>query len=323
MAAAPLYDSETDTPPSTIHREVLPSDSRHVAMALVHVPGPSHEIDPVPYLRISFNVGPSYSFDVSGSGPRGAFVCKRHSLLIIPPGTVIRHDANTPKPIGRAYKPARLATFRISRELVADCALELGLPRERAVLHHQVVPADDVLRPLALALHADLRDHHPDGARASERLAMALVSRLLLRERHHAAGPARHGLDKVRDHIDLHLAEELALEDLARVAGMSLFHFCRVFRDANGITPHRYILARRIDHAKRLLWTGDGMGDGTTGDDGRTGARKREGGALTMLDVSLACGFGSPSHFATQFKRHTGRTPLQWQRDAQPALSRN
>lgn len=319
MAAAPLHDLYPDDAPSTIHREVLPSDSRHVAMALVHVPGPSHEIDPAPYLRISFNIGPSYSFDVSGSGPRGAFVCKRHSLLIIPPGAVIRHDANTPRPIGRAYKPARLATFRISRELVADCALELGLPRERVALRHQVVPADDVLRPLALALHADLRDHHPDGARASERLAMALVGRLLLREHHHAAGPARHGLDKVRDHIDQHLADELALEDLARVAGMSLFHFCRVFRDSNGITPHRYILARRIDHAKRLLWTGDGMGETPSADAPALAARTREGGAPSMLDVALACGFGSASHFAAQFKRHTGRTPLQWQRE----VSRN
>jgi AraC family transcriptional regulator len=324
MAAAPLYDLYPDDAPSTIHREVLPSDSRHVAMALVHVPGPTHEIDPAPYLRISFNIGPSYSFDVSGAGPRGAFVCKRHSLLIIPPGSVIRHDANTPKPVGRAYKPARLATFRISRELVADCALELGLPRERAVLRHQVVAADDVLRSLAQALHADLRDHHPDGARASERLAMALVGRLLLREHHHAAGPARHGLDKVREHIDQHLADELALEDLARVAGMSLFHFCRVFRDTNGITPHRYILARRIDHAKRLLWTGEAMGAATaTNDDAHPPARRREGGPLSMLEVAMACGFGSPSHFATQFKRHTGRTPLQWQRDVQPLVSRD
>ena len=37
-------------------REVLPSASRHVVMAVVHVPGPMHEIEPAPYLRISFNV---------------------------------------------------------------------------------------------------------------------------------------------------------------------------------------------------------------------------------------------------------------------------
>lgn len=312
MAAAPLYDAELEHAPPTIHRQVLPSDSRHVALALVQVPGPTHEIDPAPYLRISFNIGPSYSFDVSGAGPRGAFVCKRHSLLVIPPGSVIRHDANTPRPVGRAYKPARLATFRISRELVADCALELGLPRERAVLRHQVVPADEVLRPLAQALYADLSQRHPDGTRASERLAMALVGRLLLREHHHAAGAARLGLDRVRDYIDQHLAEELTLEDLARVAGMSLFHFCRVFRDANGITPHRYILARRIDQAKRLLWTGEPMGEG-----------KRRSAPMSMTDVALACGFASPSHFATQFKRHTGRTPLQWQRELPPGVSRD
>ncbi|WP_374667811.1 AraC family transcriptional regulator [Ramlibacter sp.] len=310
MAAAPLAEQPAETAPSTIQREVLPSASRHVVMAAVHVPGPMHEIEPAPYLRISFNIGPSYSFDVSGTGQRGAFVCKRHSLLVIPPDLTVRHDASMPKPVGRAYKPARLATFRLSRELVADCAIELGLPPDRARLRHQVVPADDVLRPLALALHADLRDGNPDGARASERLAMALVGRLLLREHHQAAGPARRDLDRVRDHIEQHLATELALDDLARVAGMSLFHFCRVFRDTTGITPHRYILARRMEHAKRLLWAGAG-GAGAAA----------EAHAPSVLEIALACGFASPSHFSAQFKRHTGRTPLQWQRELRPKSS--
>ena len=62
--AAPLADPPVDVAPPTIQREVLPSASRHVVMAVVHVPGPMHEIEPAPYLRISFNIGPSYSFDV-------------------------------------------------------------------------------------------------------------------------------------------------------------------------------------------------------------------------------------------------------------------
>lgn len=292
--------SSTLTPPPapTIQREVLPSASQEVSLALVHVPGPAHEIESAPYLRVCFNLGPSYSIDVSGRDLHGSFACKHHSLLIIPPDAEMMHRANTPRPVGRTYKPARLATFRISRKLYADAALSLGLPHEHAQLRHQVVASDEVLRLLAQSLFADLRDNSPDGAQATERLAMALVTRLLLREQVRAAGTARPGLEQVRAYIDQHLHTPLTLDELAQVAGMSQFHFCRVFRDNAGITPHQYILARRMDQARRLLWAN----------------RTVEGASQSMLEIAFACGFSSPSHFAAQFKRHSGQTPLQWQR---------
>jgi hypothetical protein len=215
-----------------------------VSLALVLVPGPVYEIEPEPYLRISFNVGPSYSFDASGPGTHATFAMRHHALMVIPPGTVVAHSTATPRPTGRALKPARLATFRISTDLLADSAIALDLPPERAQLRHQVVPGDEVLRLLSQALYADLREGHPDGPRATEHLAMALVTRLLLREQGRAAGPAKGGLDKARAHIDAHLGDALSLEDLAAVAGISLFHFCRVFRESIGVTPHQYIVAQ-------------------------------------------------------------------------------
>jgi hypothetical protein len=215
-----------------------------VSLALVVIPGPVYEIEPEPYLRISFQRGPSYSFDASGPGTHASFAMRHHALMVIPPGTTVAHSTATPRPTGRALKPARLATFRISGDLLADSAIALGLPPERAQLRHQVVPGDEVLRLLSQALYADLREGHPDGARATERLAMALVTRLLLREQGRTAGPAKSGLDKARAHIDAHLGDSLSLEDLAAVAGMSLFHFCRVFRESIGVTPHQYIVGR-------------------------------------------------------------------------------
>lgn len=297
MTASPDLQSR---PPArvSIHREVLPSDSPHVSLALVHVPGPVYEIEPEPHLRVSFNVGPSYSFDASGPGTHTSFTMRHHALMVIPPGVAVAHSTATPRPAGRALKPARLATFRISAQLLADSAIALGLAPEQAQLRHQVVPGDEVLRLLSQALFADLRERHPDGARATERLAMALVTRLLLREQGRAAGPARSGLDKARAHIDAHLGDELHLDDLAAVAGMSLFHFCRVFRESTGVTPHHYIVGRRMELACRLLWS----------------ARLQPGGGPAMLDIAFACGFNSQSHFAAQFRRHTGQTPRQWQR---------
>jgi AraC-like DNA-binding protein len=299
MSAAAEERPSAPAPRPTIHREVLPSASPHVSLALVLVPGPVYEIEPEPYLRISFNVGPSYSFDASGPGTHATFAMRHHALMVIPPGTVVAHSTATPRPTGRALKPARLATFRISTDLLADSAIALDLPPERAQLRHQVVPGDEVLRLLSQALYADLREGHPDGPRATEHLAMALVTRLLLREQGRAAGPAKGGLDKARAHIDAHLGDALSLEDLAAVAGISLFHFCRVFRESIGVTPHQYIVAQRMELACRLLWS----------------ARLQPRSGPALLDIALACGFNSQSHFAAQFRRHTGQTPRQWQRN--------
>lgn len=284
--------STTEASPHLV-RELLPSVSRHVALALVHVPGPLHVIEPQPYYRITFNIGPSYGAQATGDGFSQTLVFARHSLMIIPPGVGFTHHASNPPPAGRRVRPGRLATFRISQELFSESAMALGLRYRHVQLAHQIVPTDELLRLQAQALFADLRAASPDGPLATEKAAMAMISRLLLRQHKAQAGTAGGPMEKVQAHIDAQLPGTLALEQLAEVAGMSLFHFCRVFRDSLGVTPHQYILARRMEQAKRLLWINSG---------------------LSMLEIALACGFGSSSHFSAQFKRHTGQTPLQWQR---------
>lgn len=279
---------------SSLQREVIPSPSPHVQLALVHVPGPSHRIEPQPYLRISFNIGPSYEIDAEGPQGRQRFGLRRGSLLVIPPDISVDHHAGLPKPSGRPYVPVKLATFRLSRDLVAEAAMSVGLRARQAELEHQVIAGDEVLRGLAQALLSDLKAGCPDGAVAAERCAAALVGRVLLRQQRSGPSALAGALARAQAHIELQLHAPLTLEELAGVAHMSVFHFCRVFRERLGATPHQYILAKRMELAKKLLWQRDR--------------------ASSMLDIALACGFSSSSHFASQFKRHTGYSPLQWQR---------
>jgi AraC-like DNA-binding protein len=290
-------DDQDRSSPSIV-REVVASPSRHVQLALVHVPGPTHEIEPQPYLRLTLNIGPNYLIDAEGPQGRQAFRLRRNALLVIPPDTTVVHHAGLPKPAGRPYVPVRLATFRISRGLMADCAIKLGMPPHKAQLEHQVLQPDDVLRSLCHALLADLRSGCADGAATAEGIAAALVERVLVRQLRSGPNAMSDAMERVRGHVEEHLNAPLSLEDLASVAGLSVFHFCRVFRDRLAVTPHQYILTRRLERAKQLLWE-------------RSGA--------SILDVALACGFASPSHFAAQFKRHTGQTPLQWTRSPQPS----
>ena len=128
VTAAPVV---TQTSSPSITREIIASPSRHVQLALVLAPGPTHIITTESYLRISLNIGPSYTIDVTGPQGRQIFECRRNSLLIIPPDVSVTHHAGRPKPAGRAYVPVKLATFRISRELLDDCAMGLGLPAVR------------------------------------------------------------------------------------------------------------------------------------------------------------------------------------------------
>lgn len=63
-------------------------------------------------------------------------------------------------------------------------------------------------------------------------------------------------LAAVRDHIDAHLDTPVSVADMARAAGLSVFHFLRVFRAATGATPHEYLQARRVAAAMALLAAG-------------------------------------------------------------------
>lgn len=104
--------------------------------------------------------------------------------------------------------------------------------------------------------------------------------------------PAR--LSRVLDFIEAHLAEDVGLTALAEVAGLSPFHFARVFRQQTGISPYQHVIRRRVERATRLLAEG----------------------ALPIAEVARLCGFSSQSHFTAAFTRATGVTPGRFRREA-------
>ncbi|WP_199260327.1 AraC family transcriptional regulator [Paracoccus binzhouensis] len=99
-------------------------------------------------------------------------------------------------------------------------------------------------------------------------------------------GLAPRRLRLVLDHIEANLAEPIQLRDLAALAGLSAFHFQRSFRASCGVSPHRWITARRIERARRLLGSG-----------------------APLARIALDCGFDSQSHFTRVFKAAMGLTP--------------
>jgi len=99
-------------------------------------------------------------------------------------------------------------------------------------------------------------------------------------------------LRRARDHADRHYADPLDLDALAAIAGLSKFHFQRLFKATYGRTPAAYVSERRIERAQDLLRATN----------------------LTVTEVCHAVGFSSLGSFSTRFRDLVGETPSEFQR---------
>lgn len=127
----------------------------------------------------------------------------------------------------------------------------------------------------------------------ANQVAHLLVARVL--ESQHgirpcAARPVRLGspaLATLAEYIEARLEQTITIDELARLSGMSPFHFARCFKRSTGLAPHQYVLARRIDRAKRLLLTTD----------------------LSVQEIAWKIGFENINHFRRQFRAQFGIPP--------------
>lgn len=99
-------------------------------------------------------------------------------------------------------------------------------------------------------------------------------------------------LRRARDHIDRHYAEPIDLTSLAAIAGLSKYHFLRLFRATYGRTPAAYLSERRVERAQDLLRSTN----------------------LTVTEVCFAVGFASLGSFSSRFTAVTGETPRDFQK---------
>ncbi len=99
-------------------------------------------------------------------------------------------------------------------------------------------------------------------------------------------------LRRARDHMDAHYADAIDLATLASTAGLSKWHFHRLFSATYGTTPAAYLSERRVERAQDLL----------------------RGANLTVTEVCHAVGFSSLGSFSARFKQVVGETPSDFQR---------
>lgn len=99
-------------------------------------------------------------------------------------------------------------------------------------------------------------------------------------------------LSRVMEFIESGMDSPIALQTLAEIAGLSRFHFLRAFKASTGLSPHQFVLAKRLAKARDLL----------------------EQSQLPIAEIARLSGFGSAAHIAKAFHAQVGMTPSEYRR---------
>ena len=99
-------------------------------------------------------------------------------------------------------------------------------------------------------------------------------------------------------HVDANFARRIRVVELAELLGLSKGHFARTFKRAFGVSPHAYVLRRRIEVAQGLMLTT----------------------CEPLSSIALTCGMCDQSHLTHTFHRIVGETPDSWRRTRRSAL---
>lgn len=196
----------------------------------------------------------------------------------------------------RREKPSDWVHITIDPAFLHQLAVENGLSAELKLTHRTFF-----LDPTILHIAQLLKTEVMNGGMAGKLLVESLRNVLaihLLRHYGEAMKPAIANdkrlsplqIQRLNEYIETHLAEDLALADLATTVPMSEFHFARLFKATTGETPYRYITQRRIERAKVLLSVTQ----------------------LSVAEIAYRVGFANQSHFTAQFRKLVGATPKQY-----------
>jgi AraC family transcriptional regulator len=198
----------------------------------------------------------------------------------------------------RAETPQRMESSHVhlSAQLLAATAASLGAKGLQALdlLPDCLLLGDPLVESALLSLGRAAHQSAP--GLYADSIAAMLATHLLYGAgagRFEPAGTlGRPALNAVVDYMHLHLQDDIDLAVLARLANMSKFHFLRLFAQATGATPHRYLVGLRLQRAATMLR------------DTRQ----------TILQVAEACGYRSQGHFAGAFRRQYGVSPTEFRR---------
>lgn len=106
-------------------------------------------------------------------------------------------------------------------------------------------------------------------------------------------------IERAKEYMNEHFASDISLSGIARYSYVSPFHFSRLFKTFTGCSPHQYLLALRLQHARLLL----------------------KNTSLPMADIAFTSGFNSVEHFTASFRQRYNHPPATFRMTAWPGAA--
>jgi AraC family transcriptional regulator len=239
---------------------------------------------------ISVHVGTPTRLSCRRGGQRFTGTSVHGDIDVIPSRTAARwemHDDND-----------TALVLSLPQSLLQAVAENSGMDAVRLEIRNRFQIRDAELEMLSWAMKREMELGCPTGRIYLNGLTLAVASRLVAWHSS-AKAPAvpNEGLSGLRlkqvlSFIEEQLAEDLSLEQIAAVAGVSASHVKTLFRKSMGMPVHQYVIQRRVECAKALL-TKD---------------------SLSMAEIAAAAGFAHQSHMARHMRRVLGMPPLAMKR---------
>ncbi|MFK3768364.1 helix-turn-helix domain-containing protein [Pseudomonas putida] len=187
----------------------------------------------------------------------------------------------------------------ISQSVMAKVAQELFQREIDGIfIDHCPVVRDTELSGLIEAYERECLSDQPGHALYTQTLEIQICIHLLrryggaaIKRSEQGARLPAHTRHQLQDYIDANLSSALTIKDLAKVAGFSASQFIRVFTTEFGTPPHRFVQARRLKKAERLL---------------------SQWADIPLKAVAMECGFSDQSHMTRLFKEKLSMTPKQY-----------
>jgi AraC family transcriptional regulator len=242
----------------------------------------------VPAMRntiVSIHVGPSVQVSCRRGGTSYRGMAVHGDIDIIPSETPSRWEI---KEKDTAF------ILSLSPELLSTVAEEFDVAPHQLEIRNRFQVRDPQLENIGWALKAEMESGYPCGGLYLDSLAISVAARLV---RCHSASAVAtkqkvgHLLDRrlrqVLSFIEDNLSQDIALGDLAAIAGLSVSHFKSLFRESVGLPAHQYLIRRRVERAKSLIAEGN----------------------LSISQIAFETGFAHQSHLAHHMRRVLGISP--------------
>lgn len=194
----------------------------------------------------------------------------------------------------------------LRRDFVGRVASEAGIDPDRVEVLDALNASDTKAERILTMFLEEVRSGGLGGGLYARSLAGALAVHLLRehsslggQDRRKVEGEPEGGLSgralkRATDYVGDNLAGEISLAEVAGAANLSERHFSRLFKESTGVSPHQYVIRRRVEKAKDLL----------------------AGTDLRVVEVALLCGFAHQGHLARHFGRLIGATPARFRRES-------